>query len=279
MNKSFKFVVFLIIGIILIVSMYLGIKLLNNDNNQEEGIYDDKASTIIYNENDKEDIVEYLNLKQLPVDYSIEQAIIDKCFVISDKIYNEEILNNFVLGINEKKKVNLRVVEMMNTGNIGIIDLTYSGDVLICSEDYSRNGASGILINEYDLSEKYVFKYDDEKLNDGTEIMIYFIENLIDKEEILPLFAYQKDRFSNAEYLPNRFVATVESIEHDFMIIEPIEGSVESKVSDKIFIDLDDGQFNDVAIMVGEEIVVTYTGEITKIAEMYKIDKIISIEK
>lgn len=55
----------------------------------------------------------YINIKELPSNYSKEQAIEDKCLVVDQiemKTYNKEILDSFVSNVNNNKIVILEYI-------------------------------------------------------------------------------------------------------------------------------------------------------------------------
>lgn len=277
MKNSLKLLLGLIGVIIVLLAVYIYCTVLSDKGNNVLNL-DVGGNMVLPNFGNKREELntEYMELEQLPVEYSINDAINDRCFVIAGEIYNEEILNKFMLEINEKQDTQLRIVEMTNAGYISIIDLKTSGDVLIIREDYSRNEISDILSNEYDLS-KYVLISSLEKLQDGTETIIYLLEEISGKERI-PLFAYVKDRINNNDRLPNKFDGIIKNIDKDLMNIEPLENTIERNVSNEVFITLVEGKFNGKTFEEGQKITITYTGEITKIAGLHQIEKIISIE-
>ena len=63
----------------------------------------------------------YINIKELPSNYSKEQAIEDKCLVVDQiemKTYNKEILDSFVSNVNNNKNCNIRIYQLEGTENL-----------------------------------------------------------------------------------------------------------------------------------------------------------------
>ena len=279
MNKYLKFLlVFIVIIIVVGIVIFFNSNKLKNNTENNDIIKENFQESVSSEKNDENKNIKYIPLEQLPVDYNIEQAVADKCFVITDALYNEDVLDEFLLKINNGQDSNLRIIEITSAGNITILDLVYSGDMLICSEDYSRNDGTEIIVNEYDLKNEYILKAKSEFLEDSTEMLVYFLENKNNTEENILLFGYKKNNLNEADYLPNKFDAVVKSVDQNFMIIEPLESTAERNVSNEIYVTLEEGLFESVAYEVGQSITVTYTGEITEIADMYQIEILLSIE-
>ena len=70
----------------------------------------------------------YTNLKELPPDYSKEQAITDNCLVTSldeMKTYNKEVLDTFISNVNNNISSSIRVCRSVNNSIAYILDIEY----------------------------------------------------------------------------------------------------------------------------------------------------------
>lgn len=108
----------------------------------------------------------YINIKELPSNYSKEQAIEDKCLVVDQiemKTYNEEILDSFVSNVNNNKNCNIRIYQLEGTENIFIQDIEYvAGEKFNICYDYTRRKISKGL--NYETDEIYTTKIDSKQL-------------------------------------------------------------------------------------------------------------------
>ena len=108
----------------------------------------------------------YINIKELPSNYSKEQAIEDKCLVVDQiemKTYNKEILDSFVSNVNNNKNCNIRIYQLEGTENIFIQDIEYvAGEKFNICYDYTRRKISKGL--NYETDEIYTTKIDSKQL-------------------------------------------------------------------------------------------------------------------
>lgn len=71
----------------------------------------------------------YVNIKQIKEDYTIEEAINDKCFVVSHaKVYNENLYEDFMNKYNNKESAYIRLVQPTTEGDLVIYDIKYDKD-------------------------------------------------------------------------------------------------------------------------------------------------------
>ena len=84
-----------------------------------------------------------IDLKDLPKDYTLEQAVLDGCFVISNKIYNKSRLDEFILNTSSYYTKNiipdkLRVVQFTDAGKMIIYDVDYTKEGnYVMTRDYT----------------------------------------------------------------------------------------------------------------------------------------------
>lgn len=84
----------------------------------------------------------YVNIKQIKEDYTIEEAINDKCFVVNhDKVYNENLYEEFMNKYNNKESAYIRLVQPTTEGDLVIYDIKYDkdNDKIILVTDSTRD--------------------------------------------------------------------------------------------------------------------------------------------
>ncbi|MBR3888803.1 MAG: hypothetical protein IKJ32_06855 [Clostridia bacterium] len=132
---------------------------------------------------------EYVPLEDLLVEYSIEEAIDDKVFIVTKdaKLYNHVNLEGFLKGVRSEEKSNIRVLQEESSGIIQIIDIEYDGVLIKVSY---KDGASQIITtNEYNVDDGYEITTSTVILNDGSEWNGCYVANEAINEEIV-LFGY-----------------------------------------------------------------------------------------
>lgn len=84
----------------------------------------------------------YVNIKQIKEDYTIEEAINDKCFVVNHaKVYNENFYEEFMNKYNNKESAYIRLVQPTTEGDLVIYDIKYDkdNDKIILVTDSTRD--------------------------------------------------------------------------------------------------------------------------------------------
>lgn len=84
----------------------------------------------------------YVNIKQIKEDYTIEEAINDKCFVVNHaKVYNENLYEDFMSKYNNKESAYIRLVQPTTEGDLVIYDIKYDkdNDKIILVTDSTRD--------------------------------------------------------------------------------------------------------------------------------------------
>lgn len=84
----------------------------------------------------------YVNIKQIKEDYTIEEAINDKCFFVNHaKVYNENLYEEFMNKYNNKESAYIRLVQPTTEGDLVIYDIKYDkdNDKIILVTDSTRD--------------------------------------------------------------------------------------------------------------------------------------------
>lgn len=222
-----------------------------------------------------------VELENLPKEYSLEQAIKDECFIITNsKIYNKNKLDKFIqnTGVNSQNR---------KEDTVRIVEYTREGDPIITELSFKIKDETYILSGKPVNKTTYILKRDNTRDRFAEEQKITVDEDIpgeiytINLQEVsekiklsLELTAQIQYADENAKvynsidicsYLPNTEVANsvyfygkvIES-KQNYIIVEPNEGEEIRKSADKISIDL--GEYNDALYQVGTNVKITYTG-------------------
>lgn len=219
-------------------------------------------------------------------EYSIEQAIQEGCFVITNdnKLYNKDKLDSFIkntdINAKNRKEDKIKIVQYTKEGDPIITELSYQ----IKDETYLFKGEQ---VNEttyvlkVDNTRDKLAAEDDRKIiidedipgqffgigerKEGktvhVELALCAIIEYATKEakqyKTIEVCSYSSD----SERLENQsFYGTVIESNQGNIIVEPREGETIRKSADKISISL--GKNNDVIYAIGTNVKVTYTGSI-----------------
>lgn len=281
MNKK---ILTIIITIIIVFAIALGILYIidmNNIKNNKPIIFSNWGKTYappehLYN-------IENIEIENLPKQYSLEQAIKDGCFVITNnKIYNKNKLDEFIqnTGVNAKNR---------KEDTIRIVEYTREGDPIITQISFKIKDETYILSGKQVNKTTYILKRDNtrDRFAEEQEIIvdedipgeIYTITLQESSEETklsLELMVEIQYVDSNSKiydsidicsYLTNieiadsaYFYGKVIESKQNYIIVEPNEGEEIRKSADKISINL--GENNDTIYQVGTNVKITYTGYI-----------------
>ncbi|MBQ9280564.1 MAG: hypothetical protein IJ215_05960 [Clostridia bacterium] len=282
MKKNAKVLVVVLVILVILAAIFMGVFFMSKSKKNDAPNSLVEGNTQIENTE-----VKYVPISKLPVDYSIEDAIKDRCFAVSDMEYNKDVIDTFLSGIENKKASNLRIAYLLSNDKVALVDIVYSNDKMVVTQDNSRsedlNTETTIVTNEYDMTSDYRFTYNDILLNDGSVITEYMLKDTRLGEEFVSdviLFTVVNTSLKVEDFEPIAFDATVEKIEDSLMVIKPSESSNEFNVSPEFYISLDvDGTWNGITFEVGDRLKITYSGEITETAGMHQIAAIESIDK
>ena len=135
MNKKVILIIVLVLAIVLAYS-YMSNK--HNNKTLKPSAENLINETIKYNI--KEIDADYVELSDIPKGYSLDDAILDKCFVyVEGRAYNKEVFDNFVSDVDEGRKSKARVVKGNDASGVIIIDLKYDGSSIEVTEDSMRD--------------------------------------------------------------------------------------------------------------------------------------------
>lgn len=219
-------------------------------------------------------------------EYSMEQAIQEGCFVITNdnKLYNKDKLDSFIkntdINAKNRKEDKIKIVKYTKEGDPIITELSYQ----IKDETYLFKGEQ---VNEttyvlkVDNTRDKLAAEDDRKIiidedipgqffgigerKEGktvhVELALCAIIEYATKEakqyKTIDICSYSE----NSEVVENSsFYGTVIESKQGNIIVEPREGETIRKSADKISISL--GKNNDVIYAIGTNVKVTYTGSI-----------------
>ncbi len=267
----------IIIGVILCILIIIGIVFLVIDTNNQP--INEIPQTSSGNEIKSEKTID---ISELPLNYTVEQAIKDKCFVISGtKAYNVETLERFIENTKQD-------AENRKEDSIKIVRTTMEGDPIITQIDYKKdNESEGHYILKVDSRrDKYAAEKDRTiKINEDIPGSIYTII-ITEKENIkyvklsyglLDFISEEaekefKEKYKNIDIcsygatvevsvsdLPSFFGKVIET-DTNHIIVEPNEGEMIRRSADKISIGL--GEYNDAIYEVGTNVKITYTGDV-----------------
>lgn len=279
-----KKILTIIIAIIIIFIMVLGILYIldmNNIKNNKPVIFSTWGKKITSSHTETTTNTTNVELENLPKEYSLEQAIKDECFIITNnKIYNKNKLDEFIqnTGVNTENR---------KEDKIRIVEYTREGDPIITEVSFKIKDETYILSGKPVNRTTYILKTDNTRDRFAEEQKITVDEDIpgefytISLQEgceetklILGLTAEIHYVDSNSKiydsinicsYLPNveianssYFYGKVIEAKQNYIIVEPNEGEEIRKSADKISIGL--GEYNDALYQVGTNVKVTYTG-------------------
>lgn len=178
----------------------------------------------------------YVPLTQLPQEYSFEQALKDKCFIISYKnIYNKKILDEFIenTGMNSKNRIpdTIRIVQYTVEGDMILTDIEYTKDGNYkITTDNTRDKFSSkedrVITKKEDFPGKiYGIVQTEEENYIKIELALYAIIDYIDetskqyKNETIAIYS----KTATIYELGPTILATVLQVEENLFFVEPDE--------------------------------------------------------
>ena len=129
----------------------------------------------------------YVDLKEIPMEYSIEDAIKDGCCVVNDNNMDEDsknLLENFINSVENNENDELRVVRYEKIDDVNhttILDLQYDNEIIL-NIDYTRSNFSNkeiIYVGKFNYIKKQYF------LDNKTEI---YVENLMEQRVTICIY-------------------------------------------------------------------------------------------
>lgn len=209
MNKEIKLIIIIFISLILIIIILIGGYNLIQDKNGEENII-----TVENNNTSK-----MIELERLPKEYTVEQAIKDRCVYVAyvnsgtentniknenvkieSKVYNLEMLENFINNFQNSKNDMVRIVFVTYEGDICIKDLELKdGNITIrsdCTRDkYASEEDRKIKTNVYDKNQYQLL------IEENFENNILYLENISkDFDSRIYIYKYPKENSYNLDF-------------------------------------------------------------------------------
>lgn len=242
MNAKIIAIIMVIIIFLIVIFAYVCIYDINNVKKDDVNIENEKIQSII-NE---------VNLMDIPEDFTIQDAVEQGCFVITEnKIYNKEKLESFIKNTEFnaenriEDKIRIAVYGSIVDNGPSVYDLEYKilEEKYINSEQKEVNKATYKLITDnsrihrfvHNISENELKEYQKLKINSDIPAEYYGI-NLIDEDEFdaysLTLSLYTEPMYSKENIIPykdieiTRYVKGIEIAEN--YQEETIQGFVET---------------------------------------------------
>lgn len=139
MKKKF---IIIIVGI-LIIGAIIGIKYYR-DLKEKENLSKINVLECIppegFEQKIKEEKNKYVELKEIPDNYNIINAINDKCVISTyNNVYNKNELDNFLENVKNKVEDKVRCISSTVEGDIIITDIIFKDDIFEINIDYSRD--------------------------------------------------------------------------------------------------------------------------------------------
>ena len=212
-------------------------------------------------------------LKEIPRDYSIDQAIKDGCLVISyNSIFNKNKLDSFIENTNanneNRKSDFLRIVKYTNEGDPIITDLEYKKDYgYILTYDNTRDtfGTDTKVTINNQLPEKI---YTIDLLEDGDliNVELALVSTTADKEVYKPLVVLSYSKDSTTYDIAPSFIGEVTDVNEKVLTVK----SEDKNIGDAVLVSVEDSSEYE----VGDKIEVLYTGMVleTYPCQIYEID-------
>lgn len=279
--KKVGVIILLIVMILIIILGSLYIIDANNMKNNKPVVFSRWGKKYTPPDIENRSDITNVGIENLPKDYSLEQAIKDGCFVITNnKIYNKNRLDEFIQNteVNAKNR---------KEDKITIVQYTREGDPIITEVSFKIKDETYILSGENVNKTTYILKRDNTRdsyaerqeiiidedipgeiytigLQEGCESVTLSLA-LVAEIQYVDANSKIYDSIDICSYLPNAEIAdslyfygkVIES-KQNYIIVEPNEGEEIRKSADKISIGL--GEYNDAIYMVGTNVKITYTG-------------------
>ena len=167
MNKKVILIIVLVIAIVLAYS-YMSNK--HNNKTLKPSAENLINETIKYSI--KEIDADYVELSEISKKYSLDDAILDKCYVYMEgREYNKEVFNSFISNVDEGQKSKARVVKGNDASGVVIVDLKYDGSNIEVTEDSTRD--TSIKEDERKITKEKYNKEIIKKIDDKSYWILY----------------------------------------------------------------------------------------------------------
>lgn len=216
---------------------------------------------------DYQELGKYISIDQLPEEYSFEQAIKDRCFIIThNQVYNAKILEDFIENtkITNKNRTSdiIRIIQYTKEGNMLITDVYYQKyqNKYVVVTDNTRDkfaeatSKKTIIKNDfpgklYGITKKEIEDYI------TLELSVYGEET--DKYETYEISSYLKNAKIN-EKGPN-FIGIVEKINGKAVIVKTDDELMKLESNRYSFV-IPEKQ--EIQLQEGDKVLIIFTGTI-----------------
>lgn len=213
---------------------------------------------------DYQELGKYISIDQLPEEYSFEQAIKDRCFIIThNQVYNAKILEDFIENtkITNKNRTSdiIRIIQYTKEGNMLITDVCYQNKYVVVTDntrDKFAEATSKKTIIKNDFPGKLYGITKKEKEDYITlELSVYGEET--NKYEAYEISSYLKNAKIN-EKGPN-FIGIVEKINGKAVIVKTDDELMKHESNRYSFV-IPEKQ--EIQLQEGDKVLIIFTGTI-----------------
>lgn len=200
----------------------------------------------------------FVPFEELLQDYTIEQAILDGCLVITQEgVYHASEIDEFTAFVNLEQKISLRIVTLTREGDMLLTDVVFLPEqkVFQIREDNTRD--------QYAVPEERCISEFQEYLAKDFQVRTNVKKNMV----ILSLYELETEEereicsFLVNQVKPNReyqsFEGKILEVDKSHILIEPEEGASIRKVADQFRIKRNRWENNNYS--VGTKVQVTYS--------------------
>lgn len=192
MSKKTKIIIGVLAVVLILCAIFYVIKYKEINNSEENENPSVQPKVLSYK----------TKIEELPQDYSIEDAIKDNCVISvhGSKVYNEDVLENFLNNVNNNIPDSIRSINFTVEGDMLITEINFKGNnIFETCLDWTRDKFSGeedrtykyqqfsnLVTNEIDGTKEIYLKNSDAENNNELYIIYYQTdEEIINKENVV----------------------------------------------------------------------------------------------
>lgn len=196
MEKSKKIIVISVCVIVFVSTLILFLIGLNVFRKREAEKEIPKQN-IIQSQVKEDDVNKYETIADIDMGYTIEKAQECNDFVIDNenKIYNENILKEFIGLISNSGDADIRITSETVDSLLSVLEIQSSGDEIIVIQNNTQLSGD-IIQNKYLKSDGYTIENEIVTLVDGTNLKSYYLTKNSSEEKI-DLFAFVVNEVEN----------------------------------------------------------------------------------
>lgn len=190
MSKKTKIIIGVLVAVLILCALFYVIKYREINNTEENENPSIQPKVLSYK----------TKIEELPQDYSIEDAIKDNCVISvhGSKVYNEDVLENFLSNVNNNIADSIRSINFTIEGDMLITEINFKGnnifetcldwtrDKFSSEEDrtYKYQQFSTLVTDEIDGTKEIYLKNSDTENNNELYIIYYQTDaEIINKEK------------------------------------------------------------------------------------------------